>query len=135
MKLFPLAVLLVLQYICLSITVTVYPAVYFPGIRIAGLAASLLLDVAGYILWRSLIRPQFSVLRDLPQPPVRLAIPHPDNLLIRLDPRRTPYRSRWSSFQHTSRSSSGRMGQQHPEPWHDLVQRHAGCRVPCGSWS
>jgi hypothetical protein len=74
MKLFPLAVLLVLQYIGISITVTAYPHLYFPGIRIVGILASLVVDVTGYILWRSLVRPQFSVLRDLPQPPVCLKV-------------------------------------------------------------
>ena len=34
-------------------------------------AANILFDVVLYIIWRCLIRPRFSVLRDLPQPPVR----------------------------------------------------------------
>ncbi|ETN39688.1 uncharacterized protein HMPREF1541_05914 [Cyphellophora europaea CBS 101466] len=68
----PLGSLLVLQYVALSITIAVYhPHVYFPGIRIVALLALLVTDVLGYILWRSLIRPQFSVLRDLPQPSTR----------------------------------------------------------------
>jgi hypothetical protein len=70
MKVFPLVALLVLQYTALSITVATYPHIYFPAIRLVGLVTLLVLDVAGYILWRSLVRPQFSVLRDLPQPPV-----------------------------------------------------------------
>lgn len=71
MKVAPLGILLVLQYICLSITVSLYhPHIYFPGVRIVGLLVLLVVDVVGYVLWRSLVRPQFSVLRDLPQPPV-----------------------------------------------------------------
>lgn len=83
MKLIPLGLLLVLQYICLSITVTVYHShVYFPGIRIVGLLALLILDVFGYVLWRTLVRPQFSVLRDLPQPSVSLGLFHGISELI-----------------------------------------------------
>ena len=82
MKVLPLAVLLVLQYVCLSITTTVYHSyVYFPGVRIVGLLVLLIVDIVGYVLWRSLIRPQFSVLRDLPQPPVSFNL-HPCNPVL-----------------------------------------------------
>lgn len=69
--LLPLALGLIGQYFTIAILVSTYPEqLYFPGVRIAALVLFLLLDVSAYVLWRSLIRPQFSVLRDLPQPTV-----------------------------------------------------------------
>lgn len=69
--LIPLGVLLVFQYFTSAVLVSTYPEeLYFPGVRIVGLCVYLILDVTGYVFWRSFIRPQFSVLRDLPQPQV-----------------------------------------------------------------
>jgi hypothetical protein len=67
----PLGLLLAVQYFGFAILVSTYKEkLYFPGVRIVALHVFLLFDVAGYILWRALIRPHFSALRDLPKPPV-----------------------------------------------------------------
>lgn len=68
----PLGVLLTLQHFAFGLLVSTYPNLYFPGVRVLALVTFCFLDFTCYVLWRSLVRPLFSVLRDLPQPPVRI---------------------------------------------------------------